>query len=83
MKQMSVPKNVSVLKRMPFGQIAAGFFRHFGRIFFAGSRAGVTYAFSVLENGTISRSGTGCFFDNEIVDVVHPENLGITSIVLA
>ena len=80
MKQMDVPQNVPTLKRMPLGQIACGFFRNCGKVFFASVWGNFTVTFPVREDGAISKTGGGSLFPTKIVDVIHPKTLGITKI---
>ena len=69
------------IARMPWENIEEGFMRdQGGQILFLSARGRWTLAFPVLADGTILRHGTSLPGRGEIVDMVHPHDLGITKI---
>ena len=82
MDDQMVAPDAPALKRISFKEMESGFFRWMaGKIFFAGARGKVTYAFPVKKDGIICRKGSAGPFPGEKVDVINPDALGIREIV--
>jgi hypothetical protein len=86
MKQMVAP-TATVFERVPFGTIAAGFFRYGrdGKVYFAQQWGKETLHFPVLADGRVSRHtgtsvGVPIIFPHKIVEVITGSNLGIGDI---
>ena len=86
MKQM-VNVSAPVLARMAWGELTGGFFRRDcdkGAILFAVQYGDMIFAFPVFKDGTISTTSAGRYQEEpylgEMVDVIHPKDLGITEI---
>ena len=80
MMLMTAPQ-APVIARMPYGEVGCGFMRNdLGQIFFLWTHGGETVHNPVFEDGTVSRHGDDFLWPEQMVNLVHPKDIGITEI---